>query len=364
MELAATRREIERLEQNGRPASEIEFMLLDDLSQETKRKADVRFPERDDQLEGLYQKALAALEQGKQERARKLLLKVVALEPNYKDATHYLHLAITGVKIKPQPDKQGDQEQTNRIVNKMKPLFVWNPLHHLRLLWWLLVTPHYLYIYEQAFGRKSLHYVSKWLASTLIWLPLFIPTFAFSLSVLPSSSGTSPNYLLLNSGLLMAWLLTGWLGDREDNLAVMLSVLAAGIVASSTMFGVTGNLMSAVAGSVALGIALGMALRLSLAIAFSVAGSVASGVALGMVGGVVIGAISNVALGTARSIASGMTIGVALIIILILAGSAARGINEESNRTTILGGFIFSLLLLTYAFLIWYSLLGGWQMFM
>ena len=365
MELVATGHELERLEQNALylPPSEAFSASPDDLPQQVNNEANPRVVDREEELERLYQKALVALEQRQQEQAKKLLLKLVEVEPNYKDAERYLHLAVTGLEVK-EISKGAAQKRIQPTTQKAKPLSVWKPVDHFRLLWWLLVTPTMLYQYEEQFGEDSLHSISRWLVSTLIWLPLFIPTLAFSLSILPGTQLSSPNYMLLNGGIFMAWLLTGWLGHREDNLAVIISVLAAAIVSSSTMFGVTGGLMSAVAGSIALGLALGMAFRLALAIAFSVAGSVASGVALGMVGGVVIGAVSNAALGTARNIASGMTIGVALIIIFILAGSAAPTMNKQSNRTMILGGFMFSLLLVTYIFLIWYSFLAGWQLFM
>ena len=363
MELAGTRQELEILEQHGLslPPIEVEKTLFNELSQKGSQETKLKPNNDERQLEQLYQKALVALEKRQQAQAKKLLLELVEADPNYKDATRYLHLAITGLEVK---EISKGAAQTQPAIPKTQPLSAWNPIDHLRLLWWLLVTPTILDQYKENFGENSLYQTSRWLVSTLIWLPLFIPTLAFSLSILPSKQASSPDYMLLNGGLLMAWVLTGWLGNREDNLAVIVSVLAAGVISSSTMFGVTGGIMSAVAGSIALGLGLGMAFRLALAIAFSVAGSVASGVALGMVGGVVIGAISNVTLGAARNMASGMTIGVALIIVFILAGSTTPMTNEQPNRTMILGSFVFSLLLVTYFFLIWYSFLGGWQIFM
>lgn len=367
MELIATRQELERLEQHGLylPPTSVERTLSvsDQERQQVNQEINLTFVDREQQLEWLYQKALVALERGQKEQAKTLWLELVALEPNYKDAIRYLDLAMTGLEVQ-EISKSAAQKQSQPAAPKIQPLSAWNPVDHLRLLWWLLVTPTVLYQYKEHFGEHSLYPISRWLVSTLIWLPLFIPTLAFTLAILPSPPISIYDWILLNGGLLMAWLLTGWLGDREDNLAVIISVLAAGVVSSSTMVGVTGGSMSAVGGSIALGLALGMAFRLALAIAFSLAGSVASGVALGMVGGVVVGAISNVALGTARNIASGMTVGVALIIIFILAGSTTPTINEQPNHTMILGGFVFSLLLVTYFFLVWYSFLGGWQFFM
>ncbi|MFN8488634.1 MAG: SUMF1/EgtB/PvdO family nonheme iron enzyme [Caldilineaceae bacterium] len=53
--------------------------------------------ERKTQLATLYQRAVGALEAKDQPTAIRLFSEVLALEPNYQEATRYLHLAVTGV---------------------------------------------------------------------------------------------------------------------------------------------------------------------------------------------------------------------------------------------------------------------------
>jgi hypothetical protein len=45
-------------------------------------------------LAGLYRQALAALSAGEQEKAVELLVKIINLNPNYRETTRYLHLAL------------------------------------------------------------------------------------------------------------------------------------------------------------------------------------------------------------------------------------------------------------------------------
>ena len=52
--------------------------------------------ERKTQLDTLYRSALGALQLQDRKKARELLAHVVALEPAYREATRYLHLAVTG----------------------------------------------------------------------------------------------------------------------------------------------------------------------------------------------------------------------------------------------------------------------------
>jgi hypothetical protein len=42
-----------------------------------------------------------------------------------------------------------------------------NPLDHLRLLWWVLVTPQQLVIHREIYGEGDERNVGKWLSSTL-----------------------------------------------------------------------------------------------------------------------------------------------------------------------------------------------------
>jgi tetratricopeptide (TPR) repeat protein len=55
--------------------------------------------EQQTQLAKLYQNALGALQSGDKNTATMLLAKVVGIEPDYEEATRYLHLAVTGVDV-------------------------------------------------------------------------------------------------------------------------------------------------------------------------------------------------------------------------------------------------------------------------
>ena len=80
VELVATGRELERLEQNPLylPPVEAESASPNDLPQQVNNEANLILVDREEQLERLYQKALVALEKRQQEQAKKLLLKLVA----------------------------------------------------------------------------------------------------------------------------------------------------------------------------------------------------------------------------------------------------------------------------------------------
>lgn len=285
-------------------------------------------------------------------------LKYVSLELN-----GAVNKTAIAQKLPSQAVSQADSILIQQL--KSKSLSGWNPLHHLRLLWSVLVDPQNFLRYKAEADTEHLYQIGKWSASTLIWLPLFIPSLALATETLPRTLPASLNDLSLTISLFIAWLLTGWFGDRQDDAPVMVGVIASGIVASTIMLGLTGGLMSALTGCLALGIAFGMSTRLALAIAFSVTDRVGSGVALGMVGGIIFGSITNVILGLGQEMAIGITIGIALIVLFILAGSMLLRLNPEANKglTSLLGMIGFALLLLSHIFLLCYSFLGGWQLF-
>jgi len=91
----------------------------------------------------------------------------------------------------------------------------WNPLDHLRLLWWVLVTPRWLKAYRETFGEKAERGVGKWLVSTLIWVPLSIPVLAMGLGILPNTEGdySLSAYLLTIAVFVFGWVLTSLLDE-------------------------------------------------------------------------------------------------------------------------------------------------------
>ena len=278
---------------------------------------------------------------------------------------------------------QSQKETSKRTLHHLSPSV---PLDQLHLLWWALVTPKQLKIYRQAFGEKDELRVGKWLASTLIWLPFLLPTFSLGLGAIHHIKDTfsSPIYLLISISIVVAWVLTALLGktdgDHVELLEGIVAGLAAGIVAGILAFftafsiafgaavGVMATIMVGVAISVTVGIAVGVAVRLS----SGAVGSVALGVAVGLAGGVA----SDIAFATGflmpdtTSVVTGIIAGVVTFSIAVGAALAsAFGVSYsmyeslETGRSNRFTRGTFGLLLVIFAFLIWFAFLNGWRVF-
>ncbi|MCP4543044.1 MAG: hypothetical protein GY832_38505 [Chloroflexi bacterium] len=252
-----------------------------------------------------------------------------------------------------------------------------NPVDHLRLLCWILVTPQRLNAYRDRFDVTDERRVGRWLSSTLIWLPLVIPTLALGLGILPRDAEAFPIgfYLGCLLALGLAWTLTGWLGNVD---------IADGMVDIAPL-GTTGvavlGLMLAVIFCVAVGVPIGIADALSKHTAFAVmvcvciaegvAFVVANVVAKGADAGILGSLESFVALGVASFAGISVTeSAVDIIVNLIVFGVAFRAMldGEESVEAGIKIGRPFwiaraglMVLVLVYAFLFWFSFLGGWR---
>jgi serine/threonine protein kinase len=202
--------------------------------------------------------------------------------------------------------KEAIEKRTKRQLSPF------NPLDHLRLLWWTLVMPQYL---EGYYGEDD---VGNWLVSTLVWLPLWMPTLALGLEWLPTTAyAWSPNvYLWISVVLGGFWLLTGWFGDMNEDWVVFVASFVAFVVAVV----------------VAVGVAAGVALVVAVVVAGGVAGVVAFLVTLFGLG----------------------------------FGEEFIGTVKESLRTgtpSWIGSFAFVLLVVAHLFLIYYCFLGGWRLF-
>jgi len=73
------------------------------------------------QLEVLYQQALTALEKNEKEKAQRLLVEVLSIEPSYREATRYIHLAVTGIDvIELYKITSKTKKQNENIINKQQ----------------------------------------------------------------------------------------------------------------------------------------------------------------------------------------------------------------------------------------------------
>jgi len=130
--------------------------------------------------------------------------------------------------------KEAIEKRTKRQLSPF------NPLDHLRLLWWTLVMPQYLKGYRDSFGEKDVKRVGKWLVSTLVWLPLWMPALAFGLEWLPATvKAWSPDvYLWISVALGGVWLLSGWFGDVDEDWVGSVAICVAFVVAGGVAVGV------------------------------------------------------------------------------------------------------------------------------
>ncbi|MGB0387889.1 MAG: tetratricopeptide repeat protein, partial [Ardenticatenaceae bacterium] len=312
-----------------------------------------------------YKKGLKNLKTGRASSAQRLLANVIAEEPNYKDAARHLLLATTGVDV---VELQQENQQLHATLNnlhakvqeleeqksapKSLPLLsAWNPLDYLRLLWWLFVTPQQVTHYQAQYGSEGLTRHGKWLSSTLIWWPLFLPTLALGLGQWSAFENPDPfvlnSYCVLSGGVLLAWVLMGWQSKPKEHqgdsmsLAESLSLVIALLVAGG------------IAGKIGLVMALIVALMMGLVVVRVIKGPVvlimAATIAL-------IGALA-VALLVATDITSRLALVAGFLVSLLIATLTTRKMHKsvESGQPSCLPPVALVGLLLANAFIAWYA---------
>ena len=231
-------------------------------------------------LSDLYNRAVTLFEKGKTSEAQRLLVAVITEQPDYKEASLYLLSATSNVKfdelkasVRSLNDRQKYQQRSKKaevIQGEKDPapsfftsqveaesptikdeykkrlwhLSLWNPFDYLRLLWWLIVSPYYLYWYEKEsdyYQGKLLQRQARWLASALVWWPL-LGIYAWLLA-------TSVNVIFNESRFYMvfviaaAWLLNNlefWQEYKEDRLYFRVGAIS---FASATLM-ITSNIGS------------------------------------------------------------------------------------------------------------------------
>ncbi len=266
------------------------------------------------------------------------------------------HLKGQRIPDKPITEKQESAEKV--YDNTLSPL---NPFDHLRLLWWTLVMPQQLNNYQQLPDDNETR-VGKWLLSTLIWLSLLIPILALSLELLPhSAKAWGPKiYLMLSALLAVCWLLTGWLGDIDNekafHLALFMAFCVGSFIAFSVIFGVKGGMTVAMVIGVAILVVGGVTTAMASVLTVSIVGQVAIGMTVGVVFGLSFGLFSLVA-----SLVAGI---VAFGLVIALAGDVEGSIREgvDTGIPSRFARLTFLLLLSSYLFLFAYCFLGGWSL--
>jgi serine/threonine protein kinase len=268
---------------------------------------------------------------------------------------------------------QIDEEQAKQYFLKHGELSPKNPLDWSRLLVWILWSPDKLKRYREVFDQESEKYVGSWLASSLILLPLFLTVFALALALVPLSpkAWTTQSYFIASGIVAIAWFLMGIFEHINDENAFGV----AGVVSVAVAFGVAGVVSVAVAFGVAGGgVAFGVAFGVAGVVVFGVAGGVASVVASVVASWVAFGVVAVVAFGVVLIVASvvvggGVAGGVVLIVASVVVAIVASSIEEnfkksfETGKPSYFNRVILILLIASYAFLIWFFYLKGWQYF-
>lgn len=239
--------------------------------------------------------------------------------------------------------------------------------------------PERLDAYSNKWGRRSLLHFSRWPAAILTWMPLSIPCLALGLGDLPSGASSAPDAMLFRGicGVLaFAVILTGWSYSRDLDwkLAATLVVAVALAIVVALLIGISlaGGVAVSIAFPIAFIVAIGVAGAISSGVMdakgvlpnFSTAGAAASVMASGVAGGAAGGVASGmffVAIGLV-----GIPVGIVVSFLMIrLAGgfvSRAEHIVFRKRRSWLTLGSLGALVL-AYWFLIWFSFLDGWQVF-
>ena len=236
------------------------------------------------------------------------------------------------------------QEQVQRFL-------AFNPFDYFRLLWWMLVIPQQLINYREKFGEADEMRLSKWLTSSLIWLPLLIPNLALGLELFSHVNNAllPDTYFGISAGLVGCWLLVGWLGDLDKDFAFLVVLL----VAFGMGFGVAGIVASGIVVIVAVIVAVLVAFIVAFVRSIGFAFFVAFIIAAGMVAHLEAG----IEAGLEACVAGIVMVGIAFFVAVNVKASLTNG------KASWLARFAFLLLISAHLFLIYYCFLGGLGLF-
>ncbi len=263
-----------------------------------------------------------------------------------------------------QPPRAQPEPQTQAPQVDVPRLRWWNPLHGFMLFWWLFYQPGKIVVHDNAYGQEAKHGAGNWLATTLTWMPVFIPSMALALRPeLAAAWRAQTAFELYGMAFPLAVIIPALLITiaasliPDDSIAISVTgvlalVVAFGVVsfvAGGLAFGTFGGMLVVVVGAVVagivadsvlanpvveglvtLGVAVGLAGVVADDLAFGLAGVVAGGL-VGIVASVVAGGVGAVLVGVMRGIRFGHTgfvaVGGAAVGVAVgLAGFAAVGV--------------------------------------
>jgi tetratricopeptide (TPR) repeat protein len=122
------------LEQDGQYTDALELVqqLVAQYPEEKNWNTEIKRLERAAQLAMLYQRGLGAIQSGDRQKAQNLLAQVVLIDPQYEEATRYLHIAVTSTDPKHlQWQLDAQRKAYEKLLNQ---LATWKKQHPLRYL--------------------------------------------------------------------------------------------------------------------------------------------------------------------------------------------------------------------------------------
>lgn len=234
-------------------------------------------------------------------------------------------------------------------------------------MWWILVAPESLKVYQQVYGEGDEYRVGSWLASSLAWLPLLVITLALWLGTIPRSDvALSPiSYLGVSVGLVMVYFLTALMSRKYHDI-----VFAKGRAAVHPFLVLF--LFSAIESVIEMGVLGGVGYSLSaiceklvlmacsmFPIAF---GIIVSPERAREFFGAVAGVFGVVLI--ILGVVQGVAIGVLLVTNAVFSFILWKGLERVLfKRTSLLMRGVPVMILLSFAFLIWYGFGDGWRVF-
>ncbi len=218
-----------------------------------------------------------------------------------------------------------------------------------------------LQAYRQFFDEADEIQKAQWVASTLIWWPLLMPTLASGLRLLPHSAHVSfAVYISLSALLMICWLLTGSFKIKpSENVKFSVALIVALCIAFVVAIGIAQAVALATTFCFAETQVIIAAIVVAQGIVAGCVGGMVFVVAVGVTMGIAIGVVGSIAGSVAAIIASCESIIVGVIVLGMMFGKLENLENHlKTLQASILARLVFWLVMLAHLFLIGLYVIG------
>lgn len=256
----------------------------------------------------------------------------------------------------PQGTTHADRRLSRHSVTPEDDLDAWNLLDQLRLMQWVFLEPDRLLRYQMQAGAESATRIAAWLVSSLAWLPIGVPTLAYTLGTIPRINSAQSGLFFAWILLIMGWFVTAWLAGRDDRRSGFAAFVAAACITLAIFFlvgGVAGvELTAGVVDRADITSALGVAFGVGFVVAKNAVG-IASGNVVGMI-------LFIVMLNKPLGLESGGLAAVALIGVTLAVATTLRR-SCKNGQLSVFNWLVAGMCAVIYGLMIWIYFLGGWS---